>query len=382
LHWPTQFTLLIRLVAIGIASLALLSAVVFQSAHAADAPTSPTTKVVDGKVQMRNFYEVLEDLLADFEYDLKNGSISGMRDLAIRNLALSEGVPPSFKSHLELQLTERILKTTKTRVIQCLPCRAKRTTVTGDQVIISSAETNPLELSRIAKMSGIAHFMDVAFNYQISGMVLSMYITEPETGGILWSRSYNSETSRSSAFRRGVDYSQIDDARKATEYVPTIQYRVIAYYLFERDVGTTTGTLGLGFRMMERYDNRRKEVGFELDYLRDSSSLVGSSATASTTPQLYGGLNLTLLFMHAWNFIGPEENYNQVRGSVFAALGGTYASGFLGGLIRGGYEWRLAKHWGVSANLGYRPSGTAFLSGTAAGTVAGFEYGVGISHLF
>jgi len=44
------------------------------------------------------------------------------------------------------------------------------------------------------------------------GDILSMYITDPESGSVIWSRSYNSETSRAAAFRRGVDYTQIDDA--------------------------------------------------------------------------------------------------------------------------------------------------------------------------
>ena len=342
-------------------------------AQAADAPPAATGA-------QRNFYDVLEDVMGDLEFDLKNGNVTGLQQLGIRNIALSENVPPSFKSHLELLVTERVLKNTKTKMIQCLPCRAKRTTLNGDQVVITSAETNPAELSRIAKMSGIEHFMDVAFSYQPSGMVLSMYITEPDTGSVIWSRSYNSENSRAAAFRRGVDYSQIDDARKQTEYTPTVQYRAMVYYLFEPNISGTTGCLGLGFRMVERYDNRKKEVGFELNYLRDASSLVGAT-TAATTGNLYSGINMTMLFVHAWNLIGDEENFNKVRGSLHLGVGGTYASGFLGGLFRVGYEWRLGKHFSVLGSLGYRPSGTAFV-GTTGTPVSGPEFGLGINYMF
>jgi hypothetical protein len=328
----------------------------------------------------RNFYEVLEDLLGDFEFDIKNGQIAGLKDVSLRNIALSENIPPSFKSHLELVITEKILKNSRTKVIQCLPCRAKRTMLNGDQVVITSPETNPAELSRIAKLSGIEHFVDATFTYQPTGMVLSMFITHAESGAIVWSRSYNSETSRASAYRRGVDFSQVDDARRMTEYQPMVQYRLTSYYLFEKNVTGTTGCLGLGLRMVERYDNRHKEVGFELDYLKDASSLVNS--TASSTDNLYNGINLTLLFMHSWNLIGNEENYNLVRGNVFVGIGGTYTSGFLGGLIRTGYEWRLAKHWAVSTVLGYRPKSTAFLGTSAGQAVSGPEFGLGINYLF
>ena len=352
------------------------------SAQAVTPPVAATTASGEKK-EVRNFYEVLQDLVADFEYDLKNGEVEGLKNIAIRNIATSENIPPSFRSHLELVLTERILKTTKSRILQCLPCRSKRTTLDGDQVMITSAETNPVELSRIAKMAGIEHFMDVAFSYQPSGMVLSMYITDPENGSIIWSRSYNSETSRASAFRRGVDYSQLDEARKQMEYTPTLQFRALVYYMFQPDdAANYTGCLGFGFRMVERYNNRKQEVGFEMDYFLDTSLLMGAPAAEGVTP-LYQSFNLTLLFVHAWNLIGEEENYNKARGSIFAAVGGTYAlPGFLGGLIRAGYEWRLAKHWAVNGNIGYRPPGTFFIGGETAGEVHGVEFGLGISGLF
>ncbi len=348
---------------------------------ASQALSSASASANEGKE--RNFYEVLEDVMGDFEYDLKNGAVTGMKDVSIRNIALSENVPPSFRSHLELLVSERILKTTKTKLIQCLPCRAKKTTLNGDQVVVSSAETNPVELSRIAKLQNIEHFLDVAFAYQPSGIILSMTVTEPDTGSIVWSRSYNSETSRASAFRRGVDFNQTDDARRQTEYQPAIQYRATAYYLFTPNGAGTSGVLGLGFRMVERYDNRKKEVGFELEYLKDASTLVNPSATASTTTvNLYSGFDLTLLFVHSWNLIGEEENYNLIRGNLTLGIGGTYAAGYLGGLLRAHYEWRMAKHYTVSAVLGYRPASTAYLTTTTSNVISGLEYGLGISLLF
>lgn len=343
-------------------------------AHAADAPPE------------RNFYDVLEDVLGDFEFDLKNGNVGGLSDVGIRNVALSENVPASFRSHLELLITERILKNSKTKVIQCLPCRSNKTTLTGDQVIITSSETNPEELARIAKTTGIAHFLDAAFSYQPSGMVLSLTINDPQSGSIIWSRSYNSETSRAAAFRRGVDYSQIDDARKLTEYAPTIQYRGMVSYLFEPNLTGTTGVLAFGFRMVERYDNRKKEVGFELNYMRDASTFASSSTASAATAadNLYGGLNLTLLFVHAWNFIGSEENFNKPRASLLLGIGGTYASGYLGGLLRAGWEWRLGKRFAVSTSVGYRPESTAFLGSfeSTGVSVSGFEYGLGVNLMF
>lgn len=328
---------------------------------------------------VRDFYEVLEDVVADFEYDIKNGQVSGLSDLSIRNIGVSENIPPSFKSHIELIVTERIIQNSKTRIVQCQPCRAKQAKISGDHLIVTSAEQNPAQLARLAKRHTIENFMDIAFSYQPSGLILSLNTVDAESGAIVWSRSYNSETSRAAAYRRGVDFSQIDEARQSGEYEPSILVRPTIYYFFERNIGSYTGTLGLGFRMVERYDNRKKEVGFELNYLIDSSQLVG--ATSDGSANLYAGFNVTLLFIHAWNLIRSLENYNQVRGNIFVGIGGTYTSGFLGGLVRVGYEWRLGKHWAVSTNLGYRPKATAFISGVEAGSVSGLEFGLGISAL-
>lgn len=363
--------------------IAILLLILSSIALADDGPTSDTVTLESESTNERNFYQVLEDLLSDFEFDLKDGTPkpSDMSQLSIRNILVNENVPTSFKSHLELLITERILKITKVKIIQCTPCRAKKASLTGDQMIISSPESNPNEMARIAHTAGIEHFMDIAFTYQPTGMVLSMTLTDPETGSILWSRNYNSELSRSAAIRRGVDYSQVDEARKFTEYQPQIQYRTTVYYLLEPNIKTSTGTLGIGLRIVERYDNRKKEVGFEINYLRDSSTLVGKKITTGTM-DLYSSTNLSLLFLHSWNLIGSEENYNSIRSNILISAGGTYASGFLGALIRGQYEFRMGKHYGASAVLGYRPTSTAFIGGNSAGSISGFEYGLGIHLLF
>lgn len=330
----------------------------------------------------RNFYDVLEDVLGDFEFDLKNGNVSGLKNISIRNIALSENVPHSFKNHLELLITERILKSGNTHVLQCLPCRAKKTSLNRDQVVVSSPENNPVEQARIAKMTGIDHFMDIAFSYEPSGMILSLFVTDPENEAVIWSRTYNSETTRAAAYRRGVDFSQVDEARSRSEYTPVTQHRLILSYLFEPSLPTSAGCLSLGYRMMERYDNRKKEVGFELNYLADSASLINPAGTSSSNVYKSFGFNLTVLFVHAWNLIGDEENFNRARGSIVTAIGGTYAGGYLSGLIRAGYEFRLAKHFALSPQIGYRPPSAAFIGSQSTGTIQGLEYGLGVNFIF
>ncbi len=352
------------------------------STAANDAPALGTPPTEESKEQQRNFYEVLDDVLGDFEFDLKNGNVVGLAEIALRNISVSENVPESFKSHLEPLITERILKTTKTRMLQCLPCKARKTSLRGDQVVISSPQNSQEELSRIAHMAGISHFLDLAFLYQPSGIVLSFYITDADSGSVIWSRTYNSETSRASAFRRGVDYSQIDQARSKTEYSPTLQGRVILSFISEPSLPSKQNCLGLGYRLVERYDNRKKEIGFEANYKTDATTIVSSANQSSLGLYNFKSINLTLLFLHTWNFIGEEENYNAVRTAFTLGVGGTYASGFLGGLVRGSFEFRLAKHYALSLLVGYRPPAEAFVGTTSSGTVQGLALGAGVNYLF
>jgi len=109
-----------------------------------------------------------------------------------------------------------------------------------------------------------------------------------------------------------------------------------------------------------------------------------STLTGSTTVDpnnVWSSFNLTMLFTHAWGMFGDEENYNQTRGVLLVGVGGTYASGFLGGLIRTGYEWRFAKHWALTTFIGYRPQATVLISGTAA-SLTGVEGGLGVGFIY
>lgn len=341
-----------------------------------------TAAHADDAAGARNFYQVLDEVLSDFEYELKSGLVMGLKDLSIRHVVTSENVPPSFKNHLELLITERILKTTKTRVVHCVACRSKKATMNGESMVISSPETNSAELQRIAKMSGIQNFMDVAYAYQPTGMVLSLQIADAESGTTLWSRNYNSETTRAAAQRRGVDYQELEEAKTKTEYTPTMQSKPTLYVAMLPKAGGGMATaLGFGWRMMERYDNRQKEVGFELNYFYDTGALIGDPSSQNDTNNIYSSVNLTLLFQHAWSLFGHEENYNKARSVIIGGIGGTYASGFLGGVIRGTYEWRLAKHWTLDAFLGYRPKATLVI-GSSTASLSGVEGGIGVGFLF
>jgi TolB-like protein len=340
---------------------------------------SPSEARAEPPPGQRDFYATLDDTLGDFEFDLKHEAVTGIDNVSVRNIAVSENVPRSFTAHLEDLIVERILRGTKTKVIRCEGCHVRRTAMKNGTISVLSAQGNQKQNAKVARTRGIKHFLDAAFTYQPSGLVMSIEITEAESAVALWSRTYNSETSRTAMLRRGIDMDQLDPStRKAIEYPAVLQYRLRVDYLFEPDITGPTGCVGFAFQMMERYDNRKKELGFELEYLYSSEKLLGRSTTAT----VYGPVNLTLLLIHAFNFIASQEDYNQARASFNAGIGGTFATGYLGALIRVGFEWREGKRFATGAILGYRPSSTAFLPIGTGASVEGIEIGMGISYLF
>jgi hypothetical protein len=353
-------------------TLAMLATLVSPKAHAGPP---------DGQ---RDFYGALNDTLGDFEYDLKHETVKGADSFAVREVTSNENVPLSFASHIEDLIAERVLRATKSKIIKCIGCKARSTSLTGknggDQLKITSPRTNAKELAKIAKAQGIRHFMDVSFTYLPSGMVMSMTVTDPADSTITWSHTYNSESSRAALLRRGYDTDQLDEStRRATEYPATIQYRLRVDYLIEPDIGGYKGCLGFAFRMVERYDNRKKELGFEFQYLRGTAALLHAD---EENVSLYAGINATLLVLHVWNLIGGKEDFNLPRASLYGGVGGTYTSGFLGGLFRVGAEYRMGQHSAVTAHLGYRPPSTAFIPIGDGESVTGAELGAGISFLF
>ena len=345
----------------------------------AEDPAPPGEAIPTGT---RNFYQVLDDVLSDFEYDLKTGQVVGLKDLSIRNIATSENVPPSFKNHLELLLTERILKTNKTRIVHCPACRSKKATLDGESMVIASSDSNVPEMQRMAKMNGILNFMDIAFAYQPSGMILSLQISDVESGTTLWSKSYNSQLTRASAQRKGIEVKSEDDKLK-NEYQTTMQYRPTLSAVLTPKAGSGSATvLAFGLRSTELYDNHTKEVGVEINYYIDTSTLSSQPVSKTATRNIYSEFNLTMLFVHGWNVYGNEDDINKVRGMIFAGAGGTYASGFLGALFRVGYEWRLAKHWSVTGFAGYRPSSNVVIAPATTIALGGMEGGLGVGFIF
>ncbi|HYX36549.1 MAG TPA: hypothetical protein VE954_25860 [Oligoflexus sp.] len=316
--------------------------------------------------QIRLFHEVLDELLNEMAYDVKSGQISGLKNLSIRKVSVSESLPRTYEDYVELLVAERIRENAKIRMISCLPCKTKNTRIVDDKLLISSPTTNTDDLNRAANQLGIENFMDVVLVYHTTHMVLAVQIFETSNKEMVWTRTYNSETLKTRFQKLAIDYSQIEKARTSDEYKPDFRYLVGFGGGSIPNVETSArekSVLTLHVRGTEKFDNRRNEFGLLLtlnmaasallsDYPSEGPTTATETTTQSTELKATPFTNsLGLFALYAHNFLGTLESYNDVRYGLNAGLGLHLASGYMAPTLRAGVDTYLGRRFSVNASV-------------------------------
>jgi hypothetical protein len=169
-------------------------------------------------------------------------------------------------------------------------------------------------------------------------------------------------------------------AEKVEEYVSHTEHHVLGLVTVERTAAGATPCLGVGWRSMKRFWNRKAEWGFEADFLRETGTILG---TAISPGSLFSTYHLGLLVMGTWNFIGDRDDPNRFRLALNTGIGGAFASGFLSAHARTALEVRIAKSSALSLLAGYRAGGAALLgTNSEIDPRGGLQWGVAIHVLF
>ncbi|MFK7823193.1 MAG: hypothetical protein AB8G05_03495 [Oligoflexales bacterium] len=311
-------------------------------------------ELVASSKSVRRFHEVLDELLAEFGYDVETGQIGGLKNLAIRKVDVSDAIPSTYRKYLDLLISERIRENSEIKLLTCIPCTSKTSRMIEGKIIITSPATNIAELRTAAERIGIDNFMDIVLVYHSTHMVLAMQIFKSDTNELVWSRSYNSETIRSRYQKLAIDYSQVARSRPGEDYQP--EYRLLLG-LGGAGIPNVAGgqldstMLDIAFRSTEKFDNRRAEFGMLLnayvtlasilnEYPKvdgtgsaeaDSDDSVDPNASdfeIAAQPQPFS-FALGLFGIFSKNFLGVVESYNQVRHGAHVALGAVLTSGYL-----------------------------------------------------
>ena len=302
---------------------------------------------------VRQFHEVLNDLLSEFAYDVKQGQINGLKNLAIRKVDISDTLPRTYEQYVELLVIERIRENSKVKLINCVSCKSRSSTMVEGKLLITSPLTNLQKMDEAANQLGIENFMDVVLVYHTTHMVLAFNVFNTQTKEMTWARTYNSETLRSRYQRMAVDFNQIEKSRASEEYVPDYKFLLgFGASQLPNVAGTTRDKsfISLHIRAVEKFDNRRTDFGLLTSIWANTANFLkaypseGTSTTTSTTT--YSGDSRPLPYKYALglhalaarNFVGDVEMYDRIRHGTHLAVGGLISTGYLAPSIIAGWD--------------------------------------------
>lgn len=344
---------------------------------------------VESSTHVRRFHEVLDELLAEFGYDVKMGQIKGLSNISVRKVRVSDAIPKTYEEYVEVLLQERIRENSQVRIIECVPCKTRTSSLVDGKLMITSPATNMAKLEAAASQLGIEYFMDAVLVYHTTHMVLAISVFNAQTKELVWARTYNSETIKSRYQKLAVDYSQVEKSRPGEDYVPEYRFMWGLGGAGLPNIGGTkddSSMLDLQVRATEKFNNRHTEFGLLVSLLKTTNSLVksypstpasGSSSTgtsASGNPpatqtqtvgpqpqpfqQAYG---IYGLFSHL--FIGSVESYNEIRQGIHIGIGGILATGYLAPAARIGWDVYMGRRFSVSIAGDYIAPSTIVVDG-------------------
>ena len=349
---------------------------------AADALRTASSK------RVRRFHEVLDELLAEFGYDVKMGQIKSLKNVSIRKVEVSNALPRTYEEYIELLVSERIRENSRVKLINCIPCKTRTSTLVEGKLMITSPTTNLTRMEQAAAQLGIDTFMDVVLVYHTTHMVLAFSVFDTASKEMIWARTYNSETIKSRYQKLAIDYSQVAKSRPGEDYSPEYRFLLGLGGSILPNVGGESkdnNFLVANFRGSEKFDNRTSEFGLLLSIHVSTSSLLksypgtGTKKTTTTTapaepteikPDPYKtALGIYGTYGHI--FLGPVESYNVVRHGIHAGLGGLMSTGYMAASGRVGWDVFFGRRFTSSLSLIFVGPATVVVKGEEVKTKGG-----------
>lgn len=325
---------------------------------------------------VRQFNEVLDDLLDEFAYDLKSNAIPLTENLALRKVNLSQNIPSSYEKYLETIVSERVQTFSRSKVVHCPTCRVKQSVVKDGRVTIVMPINNKRTLDALAREYGIVAWMDVGLIYQSASMLLAFNVFDARSKELLWSKVYNSETIYQK-FPRGVpgpsedraELAQIDPEEKSSEYNLGLG---IGWSLVP-NVSDSVNMLALSVRLSEVFNKKHSEVGGQALVLVDTgvivpegkseqgvnledSDQVEKSEPEAVVESFKYGMGIFGTYHH--NFFVSEESMDLIRPGAQLSLGALLAEGYLAFTAKVGVNLRMGRSLCLEADVLYSAPAT------------------------
>lgn len=237
---------------------------------------------VDTGEEVKSFNEVLQDLIDEFSYDLRAKALNDLRTVAVRRVALGEGIPKSYETYVETQLSDSFRKHSGTKVLQCTHCRVRRTVVENGRLIMTTPINNPKELDAIAAQLGVEAWLDVGLIYQETSMVLAFHVFDSRTKELVWTKLYNTE----SIYKKRMETHSIELAPPVSQSEQNQNYLIsmaLGWSLVP-NVKDSASMVGFTARLAERFNGGKREVGTRISYLISPSEILSDYPEVSGDP--------------------------------------------------------------------------------------------------
>ena len=248
----------------------------------ASVPSVSEPEIEDTEREVKSFNQVLQDLIDEFSYDLRAKALDGVRTVAVRRVALGEGIPKSYESYVETQVSDSFRKHSGTKVLQCTNCRVRRTVVENGRLLMTTPINNPNELDAIAAQLGLEAWLDVGLIYQETSMVLAFHVFDSKTKELVWTKLYNTE----SIYKKKMETKVSDSAPVIASSVKDENYLIsmaLGWHLVP-NVKNSASMAGFSARLAERFNSGRHEVGTRISFLIAPSEILSDYPEISGDP--------------------------------------------------------------------------------------------------
>ncbi len=344
------------------------------------------------KSKVRKFEEVLEEVITEFGFDVKAGKIKGLKNLAIRRAQVSDTLPRSYENYIEMLLTEKIRENSKTKLLNCIQCKVKSSTIVEGKIIINSPTTSVARMDQAANELGIENFMDIMLMYQSTQIILTVNIFDSTTKEMLWAKTYNSETLHTRYQKLAIDYEQIEKSRQSGTYEP--DYRVLLGFGYGSLVNVNATPADqtmfvLTLRVGEKFNNRKDEFGLIANFWQGTRYFfqeypnTQSTATYQTSTDDLGPRPFRQAFSvfpyYAHNFLGSVENYDQIRQGLNVGLGALFATGYFSPSARVGWDLYFGRRFLLTPSVIYNTATKILVNSELRNAQGGLGYDLSLS---
>lgn len=315
--------------------------------------------------EVKSFNQVLQDLIDEFSYDLRAKALNGLRTVAIRRVALGEGIPKSYESYVETQVSDSFRKHSGTKVLQCTNCRVRRTVVENGRLVMTTPINNPKELDAIAAQLGVEAWLDVGLIYQETSMVLAFHVFDAKNKELIWTKLYNTE----SIYKKKMETKSVDSGAATLSSDKNENYLIsmaLGWHLVP-NVKKSASMVGFTARLAEKFNSGKHEVGTRISFLIAPSEILSDYPEISGDPSASAEIvegdttevilpfkrGAGLLAFHSTQLNDNHEGQTDVAWNLESGAGVVVSRGYASLLVRIGGQIRLGQRFLIDVGGAY-----------------------------